>query len=41
VLIGAWPVIIANFVTLVLAGWILGLKLWLQHRRRPHLVPPK
>ncbi len=39
-LIGAWPVIIANFVTLVLAGWILGLKLWLDHHRRRRVGQP-
>jgi MtN3 and saliva related transmembrane protein len=27
ILLGAWPVILANFVTLLLAGIILGLKL--------------
>lgn len=35
VLIHAWPVIIANLITLLLAAWILGLKLVLQRRQRP------
>ncbi|WP_088282435.1 SemiSWEET transporter [Ideonella sp. A 288] len=34
VMIEAWPVIAANFVTLVLAAWILWLKLSLQHQGR-------
>jgi MtN3 and saliva related transmembrane protein len=35
VMIHAWPVIIANLITLLLAAWILGLKLVLQRRQRP------
>ena len=35
VMIRAWPVIIANLITLLLAAWILGLKLVLQRRQRP------
>ena len=34
-LIMAWPVIIANIITLALAGWILAMKLLLQPPRRP------
>jgi MtN3 and saliva related transmembrane protein len=30
-MVGAWPVIIANFVTLILAGVILGLKIRHRH----------
>lgn len=33
-MIRAWPVIIANLITLLLAAWILGLKLVLQRRQR-------
>ena len=34
VMLRAWPVIIANLVTLVLALWILGLKLVIQRQQR-------
>jgi MtN3 and saliva related transmembrane protein len=35
--LGEWPIIAANFVTLVLAATILGTKLWVEHGpgRRP------
>jgi MtN3 and saliva related transmembrane protein len=29
--LGEWPIIVANFVTLVLAATILGTKLWVEH----------
>jgi len=34
VMIGAWPVIVANTITLALAAWILWLKLSLPRRQR-------
>ena len=34
VMLRAWPVIVANLVTLVLATWILGLKLVIQRQQR-------
>lgn len=34
-LLGAWPVIIANIVTLLLAASILGMKLWFGYLRQP------
>lgn len=33
VILGAWPVIIANALTLMLATTILGMKLWFGQRR--------
>lgn len=38
--LGAWPIIIANTVTLVLCGAILATKLWVEWRgRRPRSSP--
>jgi MtN3 and saliva related transmembrane protein len=34
-MLGAWPVIIANLVTLLLAASILGMKLWFGARSAP------
>jgi len=39
VLMAAWPIIIANLITLTLAGAILGMKLRF-HRQDPKLQPP-
>ncbi len=40
VLIGAWPIVIANAVTFVLAATILAMKLGIGHRTgRPQVTP--
>ena len=32
--LGAWPIIVANAVTLVLAGAVLALKIWIDRQTR-------
>ena len=32
ILISAWPIVIANSITLLLAAWILGMRVWFGSR---------
>ncbi len=34
VMLGAWPIVIANAVTLGLAGSILAMKVWMERKKR-------